>query len=289
MRSRKLYAPAAAAAMVTLGLLIALAWRDASSEASVDQQQSIGVRWQYSAKFLCSGPGWLPLDGAGVVPAEYKTAVNIHNISQSPITFAKKGAIANVEGEAQGSISPRRAVTLPADGAVEVDCADIRSLFPEDMDLTPNGFLVIESPVRLDVVAVYTSLHKQIETRHKLTVRAQWKGEGSWPQPLLDLLSSEGWYAIESSEGWYSIEYIGWVDLDYIGWVDPTSLVESWVQALVDRGMSPEDAEAMVANVDLEVVDPDLGVGTGVGQSLDVEAISPQPVRYEIPLPAPAQ
>lgn len=119
--------------------------------------QNIRARFQYTVKFVC-GPG----DEVQAVKGFYLTAINIHNPgvrAGDSVRFAKKVAIA-FPGEQPGPVSRFRKVTLRPNHALEIDCKDIRTFFPN----TPlpefiKGFVVILSPRPLDVVAVYTAKH----------------------------------------------------------------------------------------------------------------------------------
>ena len=93
-------------------------------------------------------------------PGNYATAVNVHNFRPSSVCVSKKAVVANPEFQAvPGPISPFRPFKLVPDGAFEIDCTDIVSLFPAGIALPPfvTGFVEIQSPVQLSVTGVYTS------------------------------------------------------------------------------------------------------------------------------------
>lgn len=115
---------------------------------------------QYSVKFVCGASC-----GGPVAPGSYFTAINIHNPTDKPIRFRKKVAVA-LPGERPGHVSAFTFNTLGPDEALEIDCADIynRVGLPECCFL--KGFVVIQSLVELDVVAVYSAAgaDKMLET-----------------------------------------------------------------------------------------------------------------------------
>ena len=143
---------------------------------------------EYSAKFVC---GTVPTGSTMVLPAggSFATSINIHNPAlpdSTTVTFQKK-AVQSIQEPPPGvrlpSPGPLVQDTLPADFAMEVDCAVIRSkLLPQP---PPAGFVegwvVIYSlptvspagnkPNPLDVVGVYTdkngALYLMPATQHQ--------------------------------------------------------------------------------------------------------------------------
>jgi hypothetical protein len=108
------------------------------------------VTFQYAAKVVCGTS-----DGSVVAPGTYFTAVNVHNPLDARVRFRVKVAVA-LPGLRPGPVSPLRDVELGADEALEIDCPDIRKLAGADDDFL-KGFVVIETPTELDIVAVYTA------------------------------------------------------------------------------------------------------------------------------------
>ena len=108
-------------------------------------------RYQYAVKFLCTAniPGTSQTTTA-VLPGVYQTAVNIHNPNPQVARFRKKLAVRS------GQISAFVDGQLKPDEATSVDCSQV-----PDFGITFihgfEGFLVIESTLSLDVVAVYTA------------------------------------------------------------------------------------------------------------------------------------
>jgi len=73
------------------------------------------------------------------------------------VDFRKKAVVAlSQESERRGIISDWREERLESDAALDVDCVDIRKLLGGGQPVG-DGFVVVESRVPLDVVAVYTS------------------------------------------------------------------------------------------------------------------------------------
>ena len=115
------------------------------------KKKLVRYRFQYAAKFLCTSniPGTSQTSTA-LLPGVYQTAVNIHNPNRKTAYLRKKLAVAS--GEISGFLEQK----LEPDAASRVDCNDISS-FGIRLIHGFEGFLVIESDVSLDVVAVYTA------------------------------------------------------------------------------------------------------------------------------------
>lgn len=114
--------------------------------------------FEYAIKFVCGKP-----EAPVVAPGEYFTAINVHNPSYRPVAFRKKIAVA-LPGEKAGPISPFFEAGLKPDEAFEIDCPDILRHAGRQQQVFLKGFVVIETPSELDVVAVYTAGHPQVET-----------------------------------------------------------------------------------------------------------------------------
>src|SRR5205814_1986596 len=108
------------------------------------------VMFQYAVKFVCGKS-----DGKVVAPGVYFTAINVHNPTYAGIGFRKKIAIA-LPGEKAGRVTRFFPARLGPDEALEIDCEDIRR-HAESPEGFLKGFVVIETEVELDVVAVYTA------------------------------------------------------------------------------------------------------------------------------------
>jgi hypothetical protein len=117
-----------------------------------------GGRYEYAVKYVC-GANFRPILSSAAAPGAYYTAINVHNPSAEAVPFVYKVALAplNAPGGHTPLVSPYR---LGEDGATDVDCLLItRALDAASIPHGPfwTGFFVIQSPVELDVVAVYTS------------------------------------------------------------------------------------------------------------------------------------
>lgn len=121
---------------------------------------------QYSVKFVCGSSGSGCSGGSGpVAPGSYFTAINIHNPTDRKIRFRKKVAVA-LPGERPGHVSEFTFNSLGPYEALEIDCADIFQRLGLPGGCFLKGFVVIQSVVELDVVAVYSAAgaDKQVET-----------------------------------------------------------------------------------------------------------------------------
>ncbi len=155
----------------------------------------INAKFRYSVKFVCGqaaepkpctefreGNGnitWIcpgstvpaAANGAQVVRGLYATAINVSNpaaprgTESGTAVFAKRFAIA-LPWQTSGPVSRFERAILEADHAFEIDCEEIAARFsrPSSDSSTPapfpiflKGFLLILSPVELDITAVYTA------------------------------------------------------------------------------------------------------------------------------------
>src|SRR5574341_2089647 len=131
-------------------------------EADAETTAIIKTEYQYAVKITCSMLGTFG-DGF-LTEGVYRTVINVHNPSDKKVEFVRKVALAGQVDEppSEFSVTPFKKATLGPDGAIQVDCFAISNFFcPIDgicVDFTAiDGFLVINSPVELDVVAVYTA------------------------------------------------------------------------------------------------------------------------------------
>ena len=125
----------------------------AKGTAKKRAQQTPAPRYhyQYAVKFLCTAniPGTSQTTTA-LLPGAYQTAVNIHNPNPQVARLRKKLAVRS------GQISAFVDGQLKSDEATSVDCSQVQN-FGITFIHGFEGFLVIESTLSLDVVAVYTA------------------------------------------------------------------------------------------------------------------------------------
>ena len=76
---------------------------------------------------LYAAPGW---SDAQVVSGIYATTVNIHNPQPEAVKFRKKAVISLPQRQDPGPIAQFVEEELPPDGALGMDCRDIRTLLP---------------------------------------------------------------------------------------------------------------------------------------------------------------
>lgn len=145
------------AAMVSAVLAVTLAFAQVTWAQDISPESY--AKYQYAVKFVCGDSGENPLQ---VVKGTYASAVNVHNPSLSQgVGFIKKVAIAFSE-QRPGPISPWFRASLEPDQAFEIDCPDIRKIVASTPTPVPlpaflKGFVVILTPMPLDVTAVYTA------------------------------------------------------------------------------------------------------------------------------------
>jgi hypothetical protein len=132
--------------------------------AHYQAQFAEGASLEYAAKFVCGTSA-----GDVAAPGVYFTAINVHNPNQTTVRLRWKVAVA----EDHRLVSEFVDATLGPDEALEIDCPDIRRQVSRDGFL--KGFVVIESGLELDVVAVYTAspVRGQVTTLHTERVPAR--------------------------------------------------------------------------------------------------------------------
>jgi hypothetical protein len=121
----------------------------------------MNIIYQYAVKFVCGKS-----DGGVVAPGQYWTAINVHNPTGRGIRFQKRIAVA-LPSEQPGPVSRFFNARLGPYEALEIDRDDIFKHAEATTDFL-KGFVVIQSNVELDVVAVYTAAGKDqlVETLH---------------------------------------------------------------------------------------------------------------------------
>jgi len=141
--------------------------------------QRLSTKFQYAVKTICTMLGEF---GDGMAPGRYRTLINIHNPIEKKVEVARKFAVAGKPGDPSGpfSITPYHAFTLGPDQTVAFTCGDIAGFFCPINNVcidfaAIDGFLVLNSPVELDVVAVYSGNPKggEVSTLDTETVAAR--------------------------------------------------------------------------------------------------------------------
>ncbi len=114
----------------------------------------------YAAKFVCGKSG----DQGIVAPGQYFTAINVHNASPlAAVRYIKRFAIALPE-ERPGKISEFTPGTLGPDEAMGIDCNNIykHTVTPPGSFL--EGYALLYSLSELDVVSIYTTGPREVQT-----------------------------------------------------------------------------------------------------------------------------
>jgi len=138
----------------------------------VSQVAAAQVANEYAVKCMCGES-----DGKVLAAGSYRTAINVHNPGPGAAEFRYKVALGF---PVAGRISAFVSQTLKPDAALEIDCPDAAKALGATNPPFFKGFVVIQSPIPLDVVAVYTAgPHNQIQTMEMERVAArQTKGGG---------------------------------------------------------------------------------------------------------------
>jgi hypothetical protein len=123
--------------------------------------------FRYAAKVACSLLGTFEDDL--LVRGLYRTAINVHNPTGQDVRFGYKVALAQPVNPPPGTTedlipgSDVVAAVLGPEEAVVIGCLDLAALFcppegPICVDFAViEGFVVIRSPVELDVVVAYSA------------------------------------------------------------------------------------------------------------------------------------
>jgi len=133
---------------------------------------------QYAAKFVCGPMTRVQLErehlGAQAAEGTYYTAVNVHNPTDRRAGFRVKVAVARPDGK-PGRISRFFDMVLGPDEALSIDCNEVARFLDLKYGEFIEGFVVIESDVELDVVAVYTAAGRDgtVQTLHTDRVPAR--------------------------------------------------------------------------------------------------------------------
>ena len=125
--------------------------------------ETIETSYQYSVKAVCS---LLDTFGDGTMAQGiYRTLINVGNPTDTSVAFAVIPIVAGSLGDAPGGIGgvvARKGELAPA-GALSIDCFTVAGFFCPTADglcfdfSALDGFVRINSPVELDVTAIYTA------------------------------------------------------------------------------------------------------------------------------------
>jgi len=109
--------------------------------------------FNYTAKIVCGAQREMQ----GVVPQAYMTTVNVRNPTDSVTTLYKTLLVTLPPGgeRPMPPLKPTYTDTLRPQFGLATDCTDLRRRYP-NMPPFFEGFVVLQSRVSLDVVAVYT-------------------------------------------------------------------------------------------------------------------------------------
>jgi hypothetical protein len=148
-----------------IGLLTMIACLQ-TAEASAE---TIDTRYQYAAKAACS---LLATFGdLALAQGTYRTLINVGNPTDQTVQFAVLPVVAGSLGAPSGGIGGvvARKGELAPDAALSIDCGTIAGFFCPTADglcfdfTALDGFVKINSPVELDVVAIYTARPAEAE------------------------------------------------------------------------------------------------------------------------------
>lgn len=116
------------------------------------------TEFQYAVKLVCGNVVLSPTAASTpVAPGRYWTAINIHNPEKCrDAHFRWKVVVAAPLNQTPVTPVFQRPRTIRPDEAVEIDCQQVMQTFPAPPPAFVKGYVVLESDVELDVVAVYS-------------------------------------------------------------------------------------------------------------------------------------
>ncbi|MCC6536284.1 MAG: hypothetical protein IT162_01960 [Bryobacterales bacterium] len=198
-------------------------------KCSPEKSSSCRFEYQYAVKAVCGTvPECRPGDPPQpVAPGLYFTAINIRNAAACEVAEFN-WHVADAWAR-PGFVSGRQVVRLNPGAAVEVDCPDIAKMIPAPAPPFSKGFVVIESEVELDVVAVYTGTQGEnwpLNTLHMERVaprctpvnedfelllntgNADWR-TASTGQPVIGVTPDAAWTAPPFGASWVDRDGLG--------------------------------------------------------------------------------
>jgi hypothetical protein len=116
------------------------------------------VDFQYAVKIVCGLIRTTQQPPNPLPPGRYSTATNVHNPSRCDTVMLRWKVAIGLPGLKVGPVSDFADASLGPDEALEIDCSDVMARFRGgDVSALPyiKGWVIIESPAQLDVVAVY--------------------------------------------------------------------------------------------------------------------------------------
>lgn len=131
---------------------------DPRDNTATFQSEALCLRYEYAAKFVCGTQD--DEDLLLAAPGRYGTIVNIHNFHSRTVPFFKKLSLGFPPSEqAPGEIHLIGIDELAYDETLKAACDDVaQRLFDGDLpEGFIDGYLVIQSPRRLDVDAFYSA------------------------------------------------------------------------------------------------------------------------------------
>jgi len=144
----------------TIALSSVLACALSAAMCGPSNAQRLPTKFQYAVKTICT---MLAEFGDGMAPGRYRTLINIHNPTEKKVDVARKFAVAGNPGDPSGSLSitPYKAFTLGPDQVVAFTCGEIAGFYCPINNVcidfaAIDGFLVLNSAVEIDVVAIYS-------------------------------------------------------------------------------------------------------------------------------------
>ena len=255
----------------------------------------VAKTYVYSAKYVCVPElGLANSQLSPVIPmgnsADYRSAINIHNFQGEAVTVQQQIVAPN---DPSSTISPQVQWLLEPNQLREIDCQDIVAALTGLPTNSPTGFLVIESPVELDVVAVYSSVFYQREKDDQVVDQTTMERDEATRSEAADkyvVVIKQLWAptderiadalaALGIKSGANEIEVIAPTPLGSV--LSPeeairTGLIEALSQKLIEQGVDPDQARQQAkdfVDMDLKIIKiktVEFGLGTGHGLGLGV-------------------
>lgn len=148
--------------LITLGFLFSLlALASLATPPTTETSAQANTELQYAAKFVCGRT-----DAGIAAQGQYFTIVNVHNPSPNRAVEFRKKFARSLPNERAGRITEFFRAALRPDEAMGIDCPNIYQHTGIAPGTFIEGYVVIHTPMELDVVTVYTAGHPEVETLH---------------------------------------------------------------------------------------------------------------------------